>query len=91
MNGKIFVEESLITKEIEKYNLKDFKDLPTAIKDIMLMLGKSFQSPLTTDNEKKVRNRILNSLKWRCDNRAFEDDSSDSDVPLAEVVTSDLN
>lgn len=118
---------------IEKYNLKDSKDphLPTAIKDIMLMLGKSFPSPQTTDNEKKVKNRILKSLEWRryysrkrasavstgksirdlvkkrrcedismdkknlleedlhdvgCDNRAFEDDTSDSDVPLAELV-----
>eukprot|EP00105_Crassostrea_gigas_P020712 XP_011439572.1 PREDICTED: uncharacterized protein LOC105336807 [Crassostrea gigas] len=96
----------------------------------MLLLGKSFQSPQTTDNEKKVKNRLLKSLEWRryysrkrasavstgksirdlvkrrrnedntdkknlleedlhdvgCDNRAFEGDSSDSDVPLAELV-----
>lgn len=124
--------QSLITKVIQKYNLKDSKDphLPSAIKEIMLLLGKSFQSPQTTDNEKKVKNRLLKSLEWRryysrkrasavstgksirdlvkrrrneditdkenlleedlhdvgCDNRAFEGDSSDSDVPLAELV-----
>lgn len=35
--------------------------------------------------------KLIHLFCSRCDNGAFEDDSSDSDVPLAEVVTSDLN
>ncbi|XP_062595075.1 uncharacterized protein LOC134256447 [Saccostrea cucullata] len=59
--------QSLITKSIDKYNLKSSKDthLQTAVKEVVTIIRAGNHSLQTGDEEKKVKNRILRALEWR--------------------------